>query len=102
MLSFPELVTYLWAVPQHVGAGQLCELGETPIINAEVEMLVENTEILVAALHDPTLPLHRENGPMRLQTHQGCWDEESNDPGRSSRQLWRSRFAKHLEELEVP
>lgn len=102
LLSLPELVTYLRAVPQHVGAGQLCELGETPIINAEVEVFVEDSEILVAALHDPTLPLHGENGPTWLQTQQDCWDEESDDAGRSSRQLQRSRFAKHLEVLEVP
>lgn len=49
--------TYFWLVSQTVQSRQLRQLGEAAVIDTEVQVLVQDTEILIAALHNPTTTL---------------------------------------------
>lgn len=48
---------YLWLISQAVQSRQLRQLWETSVIDAEVQVLVQDTEILIAALHNPASTL---------------------------------------------
>lgn len=49
--------SYFWLVGQTVQSRQLGQLGEAAVIDTEVQVLVQDTEILIAALHNPTATL---------------------------------------------
>lgn len=48
---------YFWLVGQVVQSRQLRQLGEAAVVDAEVQVLVQDAEILIAALHNPTAAL---------------------------------------------
>lgn len=48
---------YFRLVGQTVQSRQLWQLGEAAVVDAEVQVLVQDAEILIAALHNPTAPL---------------------------------------------
>lgn len=52
--------TYFWLVSQTVQSRQLRQLGEAAVIDTEVQVLVQDTEILIAALHNPTTTLQMD------------------------------------------
>lgn len=47
----------LWRIAQTVQAGQLGQLREAPVVDAQMQVLVQDAEILIAALHDPASAL---------------------------------------------
>lgn len=52
---------YFWLVGQTVQSRQLMQLGESAVIDTEVQVLVQDTEILIAALHNPTATLQSDD-----------------------------------------
>ena len=52
---------YLWLISQTVQSRQLRQLGKASVIDAEMKVLVQDTEILIAALHNPTPTLQNNN-----------------------------------------
>lgn len=48
---------YLWLVSQTVQPRQFRQFGEAPVIDAEVQVFIQDTEVLVAALYNPTTTL---------------------------------------------
>jgi hypothetical protein len=55
-----QCLTYFGLVRQTVEAGQLGQLGEAAVVDAEMQVLVQHTEILIAAPHNPAPALARE------------------------------------------
>lgn len=48
---------YLWLVSQTVQSRQFRQFGEAPVIDAEVQVFIQDTEVLVAAFYNPTTTL---------------------------------------------
>lgn len=55
------LSAYLWLVSQTVQTRKLRQLGEASVIDTKVKVLVQDTEILIAALYNPTSALQNNN-----------------------------------------
>lgn len=49
--------SYLCSLPQAVETGKLRELGKAAVIDAEMEMLIQDSEIFIAPPHDPASSL---------------------------------------------
>lgn len=49
--------SYLRLVSQTVQSRQFRQFGEASVIDAEVQVFIQDTEVLVAALYDPTTTL---------------------------------------------
>lgn len=56
-----DRLSYLGAIPQTVESRQLRQLREAAVIDAKVQVLVQDTEILIAALHNPASALRSKN-----------------------------------------
>lgn len=48
---------YLCSLPQAVETGKLRELGKAAVIDAEMEMLIQDSEIFIAPPHNPASSL---------------------------------------------
>ncbi len=57
VLKDKRLGSYLCSLPQAVETGQLGELGKAAVIDAEMEMLIQDSEIFIAPPHDPASSL---------------------------------------------
>lgn len=69
---------YLWLISQTVQSRQLRQLGKASVIDAEMQVLVQDTEILIAALHNPTPTLQNNNKntwvtPAKMKNEEYNW-----------------------------
>lgn len=66
ILSDKLAAPYFRLVGQTVQSRQLGQLGEAPVVDAEVQVLVQDAEILIAALHNPTAALQIDHWQIAL------------------------------------
>lgn len=55
------MLQYLRLISQTVQSRQLRQLWEASVVDAEVQVFVQDTKILIAALHNPTSTLQNSN-----------------------------------------
>lgn len=63
---------HLRLVGQTVQSGQLGQLGEAAVVDAEVQVLVQDAEILIAALDDPAAALQMDQRQFALAHEEHC------------------------------
>lgn len=63
---------YLRLVGQTVQSRQLGQLGEAAVVDAEVQVLVQDAEILIAALHNPAAALQMDHRQFALGQEEHC------------------------------
>lgn len=63
---------YLWLISQTVQPRQFRQFGEAPVIDTEVQVFIQDTEVLVAAFYNPTTTLQEYD--TELSDNKKCGD----------------------------